>query len=112
MGDYDSDCNGDLICGKDNCKDLWPGFGDAYADCCIDGLRHHVSEECTCQTMTISLSGAYQLTRAGDYQESAMVNGHPSWINADHAIWWSDYAADWAVGAIEDRGSSYAGIRA
>ena len=42
--DYDSDCNGDLICGKDNCKDLWPGFGDAYADCCIDGLRHHVSE--------------------------------------------------------------------
>ena len=42
--DSDSECNGDLICGKDNCIDLWPGFGDAYADCCIDGLRHHVSE--------------------------------------------------------------------
>ena len=65
--------------------------------------------------MTISLSGAvlsHQGGRAGDYQESAMVNGHPSWINADHAIWWSDYAADWAVGAIEDRGSSYSGITA
>ena len=42
--DSDSDCNGDLICGKDNCIDLWPSFGDVYADCCIEGLRHHVSE--------------------------------------------------------------------
>ena len=42
--DSDSDCQGDLRCGLDNCMDVAPGFTDALADCCIDGLRHHVSE--------------------------------------------------------------------
>ena len=42
--DSDSECNGDLICGNDNCIDLWPSFGNANADCCIDGRVHHVSE--------------------------------------------------------------------
>ena len=42
QGDCDSDaeCSGDFICGTDNCI----GFGDSTVDCCIDGLRHHVSE--------------------------------------------------------------------
>ena len=65
--------------------------------------------------MTISLSGAvlsHQGGRAGDYHESAIVNGHPSWINAYNAIWWNDDVADWAVGNIEDRGSAYCGISA
>ena len=50
--------------------------------------------------MTISLSGDvlnYQGTRAGDYHESAIVNGLPSWINGDHAIWYSDGFSDWAL---------------
>ena len=42
--DSDSDCQKDLICGLNNCIDVWPGFTDGGADCCIDGLRHHVSE--------------------------------------------------------------------
>jgi hypothetical protein len=64
--------------------------------------------------MTISLSGDvlnYQGTRAGDYHESAIVNGLPSWINGDHAIWYSDGFSDWAVGNIEWRGEDFAGIR-
>ena len=47
-----------------------------------------------------------QSTRAGDYQESAIVNGHPSWINANHAIWFVDDYDDWAVGGIEDLGTN------
>ena len=39
----DSECGGDLICGKNNCLREF-GFGDSGLDCCIDGLRHHVSE--------------------------------------------------------------------
>ena len=65
--------------------------------------------------MTISLSGAvlsHQSTRAGNYQESAIVNGHPSWINAGQAIWYSDDLSDWVVGRIEDRGSNFIGIQA
>ena len=63
--------------------------------------------------MTISLSGSvlsYQGSRAGDYQESAIVNGHPSWINANYAIWYSDGAADWVVGPISYRGGNTVGI--
>ena len=46
-----------------------------------------------------------QSTRAGDYQESAIVNGHPSWINANHAIWFVD--DEWAVGGIEHLGTNF-----
>jgi len=110
----DSECGGDLICGVDNCQRDF-GFGHINADCCIDAsmLRHHVSEECTCQTMTITLNGtvvSHQGSRASDYQESVMVNGHPSWINADNAIWYSDGSSDWAVGDIELRGGDVYGI--
>ena len=38
--DSDADCYGDLVCGVDNCI----GFGNSFADCCTDRLRHHVSE--------------------------------------------------------------------
>ena len=65
--------------------------------------------------MTISLSGSvlnYQGSRAGDYQESAIVNGHPSWINADQAIWYADGLSDWVVGPIGARGSNTIAIQA
>jgi len=112
----DSECGGDLICGVDNCQRDF-GFGHINADCCIDAsmLRHHVSEECTCQTMTITLNGtvvSHQGGRAGDYQESVMVNGHPSWINRDHAIWYADGMDDWVVGSIGSRGKDISGIQA
>ena len=65
--------------------------------------------------MTISLSGTVlssQGGRTGDYQESAIVNGHPSWIAADGAIWYADDLNDWVVGDVEDRGSNLIGIQA
>ena len=65
--------------------------------------------------MTISLSGSvlsYQGVCAGDYHESATVNGHPSWINAGYAIWYADDLSDWVVGDIEYRGSNYIRIEA
>ena len=65
--------------------------------------------------MTISLSGAvlsYQGSRAGDYHESVIVNGHPSWINDDNAIWYSDGSSDWVVGSISGRGGDSVGIAA
>ena len=63
--------------------------------------------------MTVSLSGAvlnHQGSRAGDYHESAIVNGHPSWINAYNSIWYCDGCSDWVVGPISGRGSDFAGI--
>ena len=42
----------------------------------------------------------------GDYQESAIVNGYPSWINANHAIWFVTKYKNWAVGKIEDLGTT------
>ena len=61
--------------------------------------------------MTISLSGpvlSHQGLNAGDYQESAIVNGLPSWINKDSALWFSD--SEWMVGSISSRGSTSRGI--
>ena len=63
--------------------------------------------------MTISLSGpvlSHQSLRDGDYQESAIVNGLPSWINKDSALWFSDDYSEWMVGSISWRGSNYRGI--
>ena len=66
--------------------------------------------------MTISLSGAVATSehsgRAGDYQESAIVNGHPSWIKANNAIWFVNEFDDWGVGAIHKLGTRYAGLLA
>jgi hypothetical protein len=65
--------------------------------------------------MTMSLSGAvlsHHGSRVGNYKESAIVNGHPSWINANHAIWYADDLNDWVVGKIEARGSNVIGIQA
>ena len=64
--------------------------------------------------MTISLLGnlktSYQSAKAGNYIESAIVNGHPSWINANHAIWFVDDLDDWAVGDIKERGTIFRGL--
>ena len=66
--------------------------------------------------MTISLFGnlssSYQSAKAGDYLESATVNGHPSWINANNAIWFVDEFDDWAVGDIKERGGVFRGFSA
>ena len=66
--------------------------------------------------MTISLFGnlssSYQSAKAGDYLESATVNGHPSWINANNAIWFVDDFDDWAVGDIKERGGIFRGFSA
>ena len=53
-----------------------------------------------------------QSTRAGDYQESAIVNGQPSWINAYNAIWYADDLSDWVVGTIDGRGGNTIAIQA
>ena len=43
---------------------------------------------------------------AGDYHESAMVNGHPSWINNYYGIWFVDTnLAEWVVGLLTTRGT-------
>ena len=55
---------------------------------------------------------SYQSWRVGDYYESAIVNGHPSWINAYNAIWYSDSSSDWVVGSISNRGGDFVGITA
>ena len=63
--------------------------------------------------MTISLSGpvlSHQSLRDGDYQESAIVNGLPSWINKDSALWFSDDYQEFMVGSISERGSNSRGI--
>ena len=45
QGDCNSndECGGTLTCGSNNCLNDF-GFGDSGLDCCIDGLRHYVSE--------------------------------------------------------------------
>ena len=35
-----------------------------------------------------------------------MTNGHPSWINANYAIWYVDDFQDWCVGSVADRGAN------
>ena len=35
-----------------------------------------------------------------------MTNGHPSWIDGNYAIWFSDDANDWIVGTIGGRGGN------
>ena len=63
--------------------------------------------------MAINLTDlSYQSWRVGDYYESAIVNGHPSWINAYNAIWYSDGSSDWVVGSISNRGGDLVGIAA
>ena len=47
---------------------------------------------------------------AGDYLESAIVNDHPSWINANNAIWFVDDFDKWVVGYREHLGSSLGGL--
>ena len=56
-------------------------------------------------TITVLSNQGIPLEFNGDYQESAIVNGHPSWINANYAIWYAD--SDWVVGLIEGRGSDF-----
>ena len=51
-------------------------------------------------------------SRAGDYHKSAIVNGYPSWINANNdAIWFVDEIKSWVVGNIKDRGMYVCGMK-
>ena len=35
-----------------------------------------------------------------------MVNGHPSWININYGIWFTDILDEWVVGPIAKRGEA------
>ena len=49
-----------------------------------------------------------QWERAGDYHlEPAFVNEHPSWSNANNAIWFNDDYDAWDVGYREDLGTIF-----
>ena len=62
---------------------------------------------CNCQTVTISISGHANALSflSGDYQESTMTNGHPSWVNSNYGIWYYDGYKDWVVGSIAKIGT-------
>ena len=47
---------------------------------------------CNCDTVTISLSGDANALSflSGDYQQSTIINGHPSWVNSNYGIWYYD----------------------
>ena len=55
--------------------------------------------------MTLWQSGPVE-SHHGEYVESTLVNGHPSWISGTHAIWYTDdeQVSDWVMGDIGFRG--------
>ena len=53
-----------------------------------------------------------QSARAGVYLKAAIVNEHQSWINAYHAIWFSDDLDAWVVGSREYLGTHNCGLKA
>ena len=55
---------------------------------------------------------SFQSERGGDYLEAATVNEHPSWINANYAIWFDDDNDAWVVGYKEDLGTIFGGLSA
>ena len=39
--------------------------------------------------------------RKGDYKISDTINGKPSWISNDQAIWWIPEFSEWGIGNLD-----------
>ena len=53
----------------------------------------------------------YQGGRAGTYERSTDVNGKPSYMKDDDAIWY-DRKDHWVIGSVKNLGDSVGGIKA
>ena len=48
--------------------------------------------------------------RQGIYQKSAEVNGKPSWVSNNQAIWWISQHNEWGIGDLTSLGTDIRGI--
>ena len=69
---------------------------------------------CTfCETIDITLENDVLEShgeRVGLYEKSSQVNGRASWSSTSQAIWFVDSLNRWAIGSLEDIGTTAAGI--
>ena len=47
-----------------------------------------------------------QGSRKGTYETSETINGKPSWISNDQAIWWVPEFSEWGIGHLDFIGSN------
>ena len=50
--------------------------------------------------------------RSGSYEKSMEVNGKPSWVSNNQAIWWISEFNEWAIGDLTSLGTDIRGITA
>ena len=67
-----------------------------------------------CQTITVTLDNnalVAQYNKEGIYHNSSMVNGRASWTSTFQAIWYHQVSNLWAIGLLDNIGTSAAGIK-
>ena len=88
-----------------------------YGRICFETFSiHHISlkiSDCfDCDKIVVKLfnnPAQYQEYRAGTYEATMPINGHPAWISkSDHAIW--NIGNKWIIGSNSSFGSSFGGI--
>ena len=68
-----------------------------------------------CETLRVDLKNIALNTQGktqGTYQKSAYVNGKPSWVSNNQAIWWISEYNEWAIGDLTSLGTDIRGITA
>jgi len=66
-----------------------------------------------CQALMVTLNNnplAVHGDLQGIFQLSLTINGRPSWTSTSNAIWYSPNDRTWAIGSLEDVGTSKCGI--
>ena len=66
-----------------------------------------------CDIITVDLkndANEWQGVRKGTYKISETINGKPSWISNDQAIWWVPEDGVWLIGSLDVIGSRFGGL--
>ena len=66
-----------------------------------------------CEIITVDLkndANEVQGYKKGTYEISETINGKPSWIANDQAIWWIPEFSQWGIGSLDSIGSGFRGL--
>ena len=66
-----------------------------------------------CDIITVDLKNVAnesQGPKKGTYEISETINGKPSWISNDQAIWWVPEHSEWGIGPLYAIGSNTRGL--
>merc|ERR1711971_495314 len=103
-----NDCNGKGLMSYGHHLRVWSSCSKANFEAYYSQEKNNWCMQDYSNTITVDLKNdvnKWQGSKKGTYEISETINGKPSWISNDNAIWWIPELGNWGIGSLDAIGS-------